>query len=343
VGVDTARPRIRQAPEDFRVEEIPLYEPTGEGDHLFVEVEKRLRTTEEVARLLGRALAVRPRDIGYAGRKDRMAVTRQWYSLPGVDPQRANSLEIEGVRVLQAIPHRHKLRTGHLRGNRFTLRIRGVDDSVEQRARAALDEIDRIGMPNRFGAQRFGRGGQNPASARELLLGRGGPRDRRERRFLCSALQADVFNRALAARPLRVDEVEAGDVAQVVASGGLFLVEDAEVEGVRAARFEISPTGPIFGAKVMLPQGAPADREVQAMQAAGVPPTDEWQLPRGLKLPGARRPLRVAVAEASLVREDEDLVLAFVLPSGAYATVLVEEVFGETDQARGGRLPDTAQ
>ncbi|MBW2229563.1 MAG: tRNA pseudouridine(13) synthase TruD [Deltaproteobacteria bacterium] len=332
--MDEARPRIRQAPEDFRVEEIPLYEPAGEGDHLFVEVEKRLRTSDEVARLLARALGVRARDIGYAGRKDRVAVTRQWYSLPGVEAEALSTVELQGVRILRAIPHRHKLRTGHLRGNRFEIRVRGVDREAEAAARSCLDGIARIGMPNRYGVQRFGRGGRNPDDARDILLGGRGPRDRRAARFLLSALQADVFNRVLAARPLGIDAVEVGDVAQVVASGGLFLVEDAAVDGERAARFEISPTGPIFGTKMSAPAAAPAAREESVMLEAGIPPSEEWRLPRGLKLKGARRPLRVAVEEVSLARDADDLVLAFVLRSGSYATVLLEELFGELDEAR---------
>jgi tRNA pseudouridine13 synthase len=345
--VDDARPRIRQIPEDFRVEEIPLYEPTGEGDHLFVEVEKRLRTSEEVARLLARELGVRARDIGYAGRKDRAAVTRQWYSLPGVEAEATAALEIPGVRILRAIPHRHKLRTGQLRGNRFEIRVRGVGAEAEAQAQSSLQRIIGRGMPNRFGAQRFGRGGRNPDDARGLLQGGRGPRDRRAARFLLSALQADVFNRVLAARPLDIDAVDLGDVAQVVASGGLFVVEDADIEGERAARFEISPTGPIFGTKMVAPTGAPADREQRVMLEAGIPESDAWRLPRGLKLPGTRRPLRVALGEASLQREGDDLLLAFTLPSGSYATVLLEELFGELDEAgvasHAGRGGDVAR
>jgi len=141
----------------------------------------------------------------------------------------------------------------------------------------------------------------------------------------------------LDARPLGVDEVEIGDVAQLSTSGGCFVVEDAVKEGERAARFEISPTGPIFGTKTMWPTGAPAVREQNALAQASIPPSDEWRLPRGQKLPGARRSLRVAIDEPRLVREADDLILSFGLPSGSYATVLLEELFGELDEAHGKR------
>ena len=122
--------RIAATPEDFVVEELPLYAPAGEGAHTFVRVEKRLRTTEEVAADLARAAGVSARDVGYAGRKDRRAVATQWLSVPGLDPERARDLALPGVQVLDAGRHPHKLRTGHLRGNRFELVVRGVDAAL---------------------------------------------------------------------------------------------------------------------------------------------------------------------------------------------------------------------
>ncbi|MDJ0868958.1 MAG: tRNA pseudouridine(13) synthase TruD [Myxococcota bacterium] len=315
-------------PDDFVVDEIPLYAPSGTGEHTFVRVEKRGVDTESVARALARAARVRPRDVGYAGRKDRHAVARQWLSVPGLDPARARALELPGVRVLEALPHRHKLRTGQLRGNRFALRLHGVDDRSGARA-ARLAELVARGMPNRFGAQRFGRDRDNAARARALLRGEAAPRDRRAARFLLSALQAEVFNEVLARRPLPLDAVEPGDVAQVCASGGLFLVEDAEREGARAARFEISATGPIVGARMEAPTGAPAERERAVLEALGLDDPGSWSLPRGIRLRGARRALRVRPERAELECEGGVLRLAFTLPSGSYATVLVEELLGE--------------
>jgi tRNA pseudouridine13 synthase len=312
------------APEDFRVDEVPLYAPTGEGGHTFVLVEKRLRSTDDVARALARACGVRARDVGYAGRKDRVAVTTQWFSVPGLEPDCALALSLPGARVLEAARHPHKLRTGHLRGNRFRIAVRGGDVAAAQ---DALARLERVGMPNRFGAQRFGRGGANPERAHALLAGGPAPRDRRQARFLLSALQAAVFNDVLAARASRWDCVELGDVAVIHATGGLFRVDDLAAEAARAAAFEISPTGPIFGSRVLAPGGDVAECERAVLLRHGIDP-DNLRAPRGIRLRGARRSLRVRPQAASARLGADGLELCFTLPAGSYATVLLEEVLG---------------
>jgi tRNA pseudouridine13 synthase len=319
----------RFAPEDFVVEEIPAYAPCGEGEHTFVRVEKRGRTTEAVARDLARAAGVRPGDVGYAGRKDRFAVTTQWLSVPRLAPDAALALDLADARVLEAVPHRAKLRTGHLRGNRFTITLHGVEAGAAERAAARLAALAREGMPNRFGPQRFGREGDNAARGLALLrgeTGRGG--DRRAARFLLSALQAAVFNEALARRPVPLGALEVGDVAVVHASGGLFVVEDLGREAPRADRFEISATGPLFGTRSgsrdPAPRGAPGEREAAAAAALGVDLAAPIRLPRGLRLPGGRRALRVRPDATSAEHAAGRLRLAFILPPGSYATVLLE-------------------
>jgi tRNA pseudouridine13 synthase len=330
----------RERPEDFVVEEIPLYLPSGEGGHTFVQVEKRLRTTEQVARELARRAGVPARDVGYAGRKDRVGVTRQWFSVPGLAPAEALALELVGARVLDASRHPHKLRTGQLRGNRFGVRVRGAA-TLAAAVRARLAELQGRGFPNRFGPQRFGRGGDNALRARRLLRG-GSSGDRREARFLLSALQAEVFNEVLRARPLPLDRVEAGDVAVVHASGGLFVVEEAERENARAAAFEISATGPIFGLRVREPLGAPAQREAEATARLGVPEPSTLRLPRGVRLRGARRALRARPADAECAVEGADLLLRFSLPPGAFASVLLEELFGAVAKSSDDTPPPQA-
>ncbi len=320
-------PRLRTTPDDFVVDELPLFPATGEGPHTFVRVEKRGRTTEQIARALARAAGVDPRDVGYAGRKDRDAVTRQFFSLPAVDPERALGFELEDARVLEATRHRHRLRVGQLRGNRFEIVVREVDDAQAQAAEASFEEIAVRGMPNRFGEQRFGRDGDNADRARALLRGERVGADRRELRFLLSALQSAVFNEALARRTLALDRLEPGDVAMVHASGGSFLVEDIDREQPRADRFEISPTGPIFGSRLLAAGGAPALREAAAMAACGLDAATPPEPPRGLRLRGARRPLRVPLAEASFEREPGAVRLRFALPAGSYASVLCECLF----------------
>ena len=331
----TGAPRIRACPEDFVVDELPLYDCSGEGEHTFVRVEKRLRTTEQVARTLAREAGVRPRDVGYAGRKDRNAVTRQWFSVPGLAPDQALALDVPGLRVLEASRHRNKLRTGHLAGNAFAIRVRGVPPALAVQAEERSAVLRTRGMPNRFGDQRFGRDGDNVESARALLAG-GGSRtagDRRSQRFLLSALQSAVFNEVLAERPTGLDELERGDVAMLHQSGGTFVVEDREREAPRAAAFEISPTGPIFGTHLLAAEGQPGARERAVL--------DRWelgdgriQLPRGLRLRGGRRALRVRPGGLSLSGEPEDSVRVEVtLPPGSYVTVLIEELFGVCDSA----------
>ena len=317
-------PRIA-GPEDFRVEEVLLYTPTGEGAHTFVRVEKCLSTTEDVARALARAAGVAAGDVGYAGRKDRVAVATQWFSVPGLAPDRALGLSLPGARVLEAVRHRHKLRTGQLRGNRFRIALREVDRHTAAQAEACLERAGRVGLPNRFGDQRFGRDGQNVARARALLARKRGAGDRRRARFLISALQAAVFNDVLAARSPDWDRVEGGDVAVVHASGGLFRVDDLEAETPRAAAFEISPTGPIFGTRVIAPEGAVAQREGAVLAGYGID-LDGLRVP-GVRLRGARRSLRVRPTAVSVHGFEAGIELRFTLPPGSYATVLLEELF----------------
>ena len=180
-------------------------------------------------------------------------------------------------------------------------------------------------MPNRFGEQRFGRDGENVRRGQRLLRGEAARVDRRTARFLLSALQAAVFNAALAARETPLSALETGEVAMVHASGGCFVVEDLAREAPRAAAFEISATGPIFGTRVLEPRGAAAERERAALAQFGVSP-DNLPVPRGIRLRGARRPLRVRPEDATAEAGEGALVLHFSLPPGSYATVLIEEL-----------------
>ena len=320
--------RLRACPEDFVVDEVSLFEPCGEGGHTYVHVEKRLRTTEQVARWLARSAEVAPRDIGYAGRKDRVAVTRQWFSVPDLSPEVALTLADEGVRVLAAIPHGHKLRTGALRGNRFSIRVTDVAEDLMERASERFADLIARGMRNRFGAQRFGHAGDNAERARAFLEPGARVRDRRQARFLISALQAQVFNQVLEQR--EVGTLLTGDVAVVCASGGLFVVRELDVEQPRADAFEISPTGPIFGTRVTEPEGEAAELEARVYAECGVPEPGALRPPRGIRLRGTRRPLRIRPEAASCEPAGEGaLALEFTLPAGSYATVLVEELLGQ--------------
>jgi tRNA pseudouridine13 synthase len=208
------------------------------------------------------------------------------------------------------------------------------------------DELVRRGMPNRFGEQRFGRSGDNAEVARALLSGRLPPRDRRNARFLLSALQAEVFNAVLDERSASYDDVLLGDLARVEESGGLFWVDDLERERPRARRFEISATGPIFGTKVRSPRDEVAALEARVFAHHGIPADGSLVLPRGLRAPGTRRPLRVRpeALELAPLADGPGLRLGCRLPAGAYVTVLVECLVGTVvDAARPSASHDEAE
>ncbi|HYQ80690.1 MAG TPA: tRNA pseudouridine(13) synthase TruD, partial [Anaeromyxobacteraceae bacterium] len=258
------------------MEEIPAYPPQGSGPHLWLLVEKRGLTTREVVRSLAGALSVPEREAGFAGLKDKQAVTTQWLSFPVArDPDPA-ALGGEGFRVLQASRHQNKLRTGHLRGNRFRVVVRGGDLA---RGRAAAEALAFRGLPNFYGPQRFGAEGDNAEVGRTLLLGRlddprvrRAGRDRFLRRLCISAYQSLLFNRWLAERIADGLFARAlpGDVMRRLPAGGFFVCEAPEAEQPRLDRFEISPAGPMFGHKLPPAAGEAAAREARLLQAEGI-------------------------------------------------------------------------
>lgn len=152
---------LKRRPEDFFVQEIPLYEPGGEGEHVYCEIQKVNLTTFEAISRLAKALGVPAKSVGYAGLKDARAVTRQLFSVAGASPERVMNLGLPDLQVLWAARHGNKLRPGHLKGNRFAVKVRGVEPTAVLRLRPVIDYLVRRGMPNYFGKQRFGRRGDN--------------------------------------------------------------------------------------------------------------------------------------------------------------------------------------
>jgi len=325
---------LRTAPEDFRVDEVPAYLPSGSGPHLYLRVEKRGRTTRDVLRALSRKLGVPDRDAGYAGLKDRDAVTTQWLSFPVAQDPDPASLGEPGLSVLEASRHQNKLRPGHARGNRFRVTVRGGD---LPRARACAEALSARGLPNFFGPQRFGADGSNAAVGRALLLGLRTPeagraaRDRFLRRLCISAFQSELFNRWLEERigDGLFAVALAGDVLKKLDSGGLFTCQDPAVDGARLARFEISPAGPMFGRKLREASGEPLAREQRLLAAAGIGLAD---LARGGgEAEGTRRAARLPVA-VELHPLPDGYLACFELPGGSYATVVMRELLkGEGD------------
>jgi tRNA pseudouridine13 synthase len=378
---------IKHTPEDFRVEEIPLYGPAGDGEHTLFEVEKVGLSTFEMIRQIARALGISARDVGYAGLKDAHAVALQHLTVLHVPPADVRALDVPGVRVLWATRHRNKLKIGHLAGNRFILRVRGVDVSALPRCRAILDVLTRRGVPNAYGPQRFGIRGDSHLLGRALvlndarafvsaylgnphpaehetvatarrrfergdwekalpafpgsmpderrvlhtLLRTGGDARRamrslskRMRLFLVSAYQAALFNRVLEARLDTLDQVFEGDLAVKHPGRAVFRVMDVGAEQPRAARFEISPSGPIFGHKMIQPTGRPAEVEQSVLDEDGLR-LDSFRVAGGLRVDGTRRALRFSLLEPA-VWFDDGLMLRFELPRGSYATAVLGEV-----------------
>lgn len=331
--------RIKVEPEDFLVEEIPAYHPSGKGEHLFLWIEKRDVAAEQLQRHVARVCGIKPADVGIAGLKDRRAIARQYVSIPAACAERVPELNTDSIAVLETARHGNKLKTGHLRGNRFSILVRGVSETAEELAPPVAERIARHGFPNYFGEQRFGHEGGTLALGLELLAGRMHPREipAARRRFLLrlslSAVQSALFNRALAER-LRdglFDTVLPGDVMEVVASGGKFVAEDAGREQRRYDAGEVAPTGPLFGPKMRAPRGEPAAREARLLAACGLRGEDFARHAR--LLPGARRAYAVRPEGLSIAREDAGLRLSFALPPGSYATALLAE-FQKTENQR---------
>lgn len=333
--------RIRTESEDFLVEELPAYEPLGVGDHAYLRVEKRGITTHEAVRRIARALGVAPRAIGFAGMKDANAVTVQTVSVEHVPVAAAEAAlaGVPGVRLLSAKLHRNKIRLGHLRGNRFVLRVRECVPGAAARARAVLGELARAGCPNFFGEQRFGNRADNDAVGRLLVRGEtaaaeelaGGDLRRKPRdlvRLYVSAYQSALFNRIVAARMPHLGRLETGDLAFLHDRGAVFRVEDPAAEQPRADRLEISPSAPLFGTKTLLADGRPGEAERAVIAEEGLEPP-MFDVRGAGEFPGERRPMRVPVAGAEVAEVPGDpasIEIRFDLPRGSYATVVLREV-----------------
>ena len=341
VTADLPSATFRASPEDFAVDEIPAYPPTGTGEHVYVTFRKVDLTTPEAVKRIARVLGADARDAGFAGMKDRHAVTTQTASFQvpiARDPKPIlDAASLDGITVLAALRHGNKLKPGHLTGNRFRIVLRDLDPDRVASVIEGLAAIGRRGVPNAFGPQRFGRDGGNPARAIEWLAGKSrGPRDKREQRMLFSALQSLWFNQVLERREIEGtwDRVLPGDLAKKTDTGGMFLVplEGPEVDDAiaRNAARELFATGPMFGKKMRWPEGRPAEIEREILRAAIDDPAhlDAW----GHLGEGTRRPLRMEVDDLATERladgADGRAVLAvtFTLPKGGYATTVLGRV-----------------
>ena len=348
-------------PEDFIVEELALYEPTRTGTHTFFAIRKRNLGTLEAINRIARDLQVHTRQFGYAGLKDKNAVTTQVLSVEGVLPERVLKIEQPDIEVLWAKRHPHKLRVGHLRGNRFQIILRDIPHNTLPLVESVMKQMATEGVPNRFGAQRFGNKNDSHLIGKALVkadwdavvrymltdnalqVNDTARRMQRElarkpvervimgiphrlRKLYLSAYQAYLFNCVLEKRAPCLGKLLEGDIAVKHDNGAPFLVTDAATEQSRADVFEISPSGPIFGYKMRLPTGDVLTLETSLLADEGVR-FEAFRKVVGIRLPGTRRPLRMPMQlhEVSAVN-DGGVQLGFTLPAGGYATVVLEEL-----------------
>lgn len=328
--------RIRSVPADFEVCEIPTYLPDGKGEHLFLWIEKEDVAAVDLISRLSRRLDVPARDIGVAGQKDRRAVTQQFVSVPRVCRDRLAAVSGDGISLLSVSAHGNKLRTGHLRGNRFRIVLRPPDDTLftaedADAIRSRLSAIAVGGFPNYFGPQRFGHSGNTVRDGIALVSGKGPQprwkpnRRRTMKKLVASAVQSAVFNLVLAERVTdgTFATPRAGDV--VCARTGIrpFLFD----ERGNTPESELIPMGPLPGPAMPAAAGEIRDRESAVLNQLGLSAED---FSRFAKLtPGVRRRMVEYPSHTSAALcSDGSIQTSFDLPAGCYATVLLAELCG---------------
>jgi len=324
VPIDAA---IGPTPEDFVVDEIPLYALSGAGEHLYARVEKRGFTTPAMVRAVTRAAGVDERDVGYAGLKDKHAVTRQWLSLPAKARPPSEWKLPEGISLIEHTRHSNKLRTGHLLGNRFRITLVTSDLGALEKATVLAERLRIRGLFNYYGGQRFGRRGDGLMQALTWL--NGGAKLHGVPRFLTklypSVIQAEIFNRYFSARrELGLDRLLLGEVVRLNNAGAMFSVEDTEREGPRLTSGDIHLTGPIFGPKARPTAPDAAALELAQLEGLGLNPETREKLAR--LAPGTRRDLIAPITDLELRWTGVGrLELEFSLPSGSYATEVIRQ------------------
>ena len=378
----------KQTTTDFQVEEIPLYPCSGHGEHIYLWIEKSGITTRNLLTQLAKGLKVKERNLGYAGLKDARALTRQMISVPLSHLDQIEKLTLNNAKIIQMKRHGNKLRLGHLAGNRFTITLHKTETGALPRAQRILQQLEKRGVPNFFGEQRYGVLG-NSAELGKLLIEKkfsqfcqefiGNPQLIRNQdwkraaelyrqgklrealdhlpgrmadehhllqqlcnekshqvavfslpnnllRLFLSAAQADLFDRLLQQRLPDLDRLCDGDIAVKHVNGACFRVEHAAAEQARADSFEISPSAPLFGSKVMLATGKPGEAESILLEESGLS-LKNWKLGKGLTMSGERRPLRVPLNQSEILKHGDNFItLSFILPKGSYATSVLQEL-----------------
>ena len=309
---------IRAVPDDFQVTEELGYEFTGDGEHDFLWIEKTRANTEWLSRQLARFAEVQAKDVGYAGLKDRHAVTRQWFSVPRWHGPDWSAFDAEGVSILEVRRHNKKLRRGAHKANRFRIVLRGEGiaehvPELEQR----VQEIREQGVPNYFGEQRFGRDGNNLELANAWAAGKRLPRHKRS--IAISTIRSFLFNESLHERVTdgNWNHLLPGARANLDGTGSVFDVDELGPELVRrCAEMDIHPAGELVG------DGSACGNEAwgRALSKARVEP--------------GSRSLRLRVADLTLAADADEAALSFTLMRGAFATSVLREFVEASDASR---------
>ncbi len=327
---------LKAVAEDFQVDEVLDIPLSGEGEHLWLWVEKRDLNTEEAARRLARAAGVPVRAISYAGLKDRQALTRQWFSLhlPGKADPDLSRAEDASLRVLKQVRHQRKLQRGAHSANGFTLRLTALTaDHAALDAR--LETLKAHGVPNYFGSQRFGHAGGNVHDALDWAARKALPEQRNVRSRLLSAARSYLFNQVLAARVAdgSWQRAQVGDLLAFTTSRSFFPAGEQECNDPRLAILDLHPTGPLWGEGPVPTSGAPG--ALESAVGEGHPQLCQWLAQAGMD--HERRILRLPIGGLTWHYPEPDILqLEFVLPAGCFATVVVRELVdlvpvGQTD------------
>ena len=313
---------LRATPEDFVVEEDLGFAPDGDGSHLLLKVRKRNANTGWVAQELARGLGCHVRDIGFAGLKDRRAVAIQWFSLP-LTPRAldaAAGFVNPEFAVLEVHRHRRKLPRGALAGNAFAIRIRQYSGSPAG-LRERCEAIQRCGVPNYFGPQRFGREAGNLACLAESRPGRPDG-------FVLSAARSLVFN-AVVGQRVRDGSwgtLDRGDVANLDGRGSVFLVDELASDlPERLARLEVHPTGPMWGSGELMSRGPVRDLEARI----GLELARACQCVVDAGMRQERRSVRLRVRDLRWEQDTAGVLLQFWLRSGSFATAVLREILAD--------------
>ena len=334
---------LKTHPEDFVVTEDLGYSFSGDGEHQFLWVEKKLANTAWVAEQLAKFTGLPLRNVTYAGRKDKYAVTRQWFGLhaPGKPDFDFSGLELEGVKILRQERHNKKLRIGQLKGNHFTITLRDVSDVTA--LTEALQQAARNGVPNYFGEQRFGsvrvaetgerQEGGNLQLAEKMIAGEA-IRNRNKRNMALSALRSWLFNEVLSERIRlgKLNDVISGD-ALMLSGSHSFFIENGEDSGLQA-RYEdkdLSPTAPLWGKGDVPVTGEAAKLELAV--AGKYPDVTGYLSEAGMKQ--ERRPVKIWPAQLEWQHNGDTVIVSFSLPSGCYATTVLRDCVDTNGETAG--------